>query len=142
MTQKYHYIGCFFEPGLLFDKISERFPQRLSRTIKAPHVTFAYRPDTVNEALFGEKITVRIVSYGNDGTNEGVGVELFSANKEIIKMAEQIEVPHITLSVSRNGKPVNTRYLQFFAVEPFEVTGVMGGYTDDGQVTTTNESAR
>ena len=51
-------------------------------------------------------------------------------------LMNQIEVPHITLSVSETGEPVNTRFLEFRPIEPICLTAVFGGYTKEHEVVT------
>ena len=136
MEHPYVYIGCFLSASELYAAIDHIRSIRLSKTIEFPHVTFVYRPQAVDESLFGEKIKLRIVGYGNDGINEGLKVELASTNETINEMAAQIAVPHITLSVSEDGESVNTRYLQYAPIVPIELTGVWGGYTDSREVVT------
>lgn len=134
MKRHYHYIGCFVSAEELFRHISSVSTGHLERVIEIPHVTFAYKPEEVDEKLFGEKILVRAVGYANDGENEGIRVEIFSENAQISKMAEQIPVPHITLSVSDSGQPVNTCFLRFCPITPFEMEGVFGGCDEEGNI--------
>jgi len=128
MNEKYEYVGCFFEPEYFFEEMKRLGEERLSRLIRCPHVTFAFQPEEVDETLFGEDITVTVTGYGNNGKNEGVKVELCEASEGVKAQFEQIEVPHITISVGNGGRPVNTRYLQFEETEPFELIGKYGGY--------------
>lgn len=128
MPHPYRYVGCFVDREELFEKIKELKPKPLYRIIERPHITFEYKPLSVDETLFGEKILVRITGYGNNGENEGLKVELFSENPKIQEMVGRIEVPHITLSVSEKGEPVNTRFLSFEPTSPIEIIGVYGGY--------------
>lgn len=124
----FEYVGCFFEWSVL-DKVLENIEHiRLDRQIKYPHITFSYMPEFIDETLWGEKVRVRITGYGNDGENEGFKVELVSEDGKLQKEFAEIEVPHITISVSETGKPINTRYLEYIPVEPVEVEGVYGGY--------------
>ncbi len=136
MEHSYTYIGCFIDREKLYESIAaiERTP--LYRIIGNTHITFAYRPETVDETLFGEEVRVRIVGYGNNGKNEGLKVEIASDNEKIQSLAEKIPVPHITLSVSEDGDTADTRYLEFEAVEPIEITGVFGGKTEEETVNT------
>lgn len=136
MNQKYVYVGCFIPYKLLQEKIHEIDCVHLERMIKDPHITFVYKPTEVDEKLFGEKIKIIITGYGNDGKNEGVKVRLESDNPQIDEMIRKIEVPHITLSVSRTGKPVATRYLSFSPIEEITLTGTYGGYDVNGNVVT------
>lgn len=136
MSHPYIYIGCFVpedEMSIVFSRLGE---PRLEKAIAFPHVTFKYRPAEVDESLFGEKLAIRIVGYGIDGSNEGVRVELSTENAAISRMIGCIAVPHITLSVSGTGKPVNTKFLRFSSAEPFEIVGYFGGYTAGGGVVT------
>ena len=127
----YEYVGCFFEWSDLEKALENIEHDHLWRKITFPHITFAYMPEFVDEELFGEKILVRIIGYGNDGENEGVKVEVVSGIPKLKEAFEQIEAPHITLSVSETGKPVNTRYLNYVPAEPVELTGIYGGYDED-----------
>lgn len=141
MSHPYIYIGCFVpedEMSVIFSRLGK---PRLARAIAFPHVTFKYRPAEVDESLFGEKLAIRVVGYGNDGSNEGVRVTLSAENAVISRMIGGVAVPHITLSVSGSGKPVNTKFLRFSSVEPFEITGYFGGYTAGGGVVTGADGA-
>ena len=130
------YIGCFFEPAQLQEKLTgyERTP--LFRTISAPHITFAYRPEAVDTALFGIPVTVEAVGYGNDGENEALQVVFRELPGELKNLADHIAVPHITLSVSEQGQSVNSRYLPFLPIAPFTLTGVFGAMDEAGNIYT------
>ena len=137
--RKIEYIGCFFDRKTILEKAAQQYPDRLYRTIDCPHVTFAYRPDWIPYEAFGCPITVMVVSYGCDGENEAFGVELSDLPDVLQPLAQQIAVPHITISVSRTGKPVNSRYVPFAPIEPFVLRGVFGGMGMDGNVHTQKE---
>ena len=127
---KYHYIGIFFNYEELHNKI-KMIGNRLERRIINPHVTFMYKPDTVDESLFGEKVKIKIIAYGNNGDNEGFKVELFTSNKHLQKMINNIPVPHVTISISDTGKAVNTRFLDFVPLNnSIEIEGKFGGFVD------------
>ncbi len=134
MNHPYTYVGCFVDKDELEEKLQHTVRTKLWRTIEAPHVTFEYQPREVDEELFGEKVQIRMTGYGCDGQNEGVKVELFSANPKIAEMIQKIPVPHITLSVSACGKPVDTRDLRFEPMEPVEIVGIYGAYTNRNTV--------
>ena len=131
---EYKYIGCFLDYDALHAAIAQLPGTRLSRIIEHPHVTFAYRPDTVDTALFGEAVTLCVTGYGNDEKNEGLRVSIQTENEQLRAMAEAIAVPHITLSVSETGEPVDTAKLTFSPVEPFCLTATFGGYRQDAAV--------
>ena len=135
---KYYYIGCFVDREELARHVKSVSTGHLFRKIKNPHVTFAFEPDEVNEKLFGEKIKVEAVGYGNNGVNEGLKVNLYCDNRSIAGMAEEIKVPHITISVDKGGKAYDTRYLNFYDIEPFILEGVFGGYMQNGTVVCSN----
>lgn len=128
INDKFQYVGVFFEADYFMNEISKICDNHLFRVIQNPHITFAYKPSTIDESLFGERVVVKMVAYGNNGINEGVKVELVSANEAVRTAFSQIEIPHITISVSESGKPVNTRYLDFSQIEPIEIEGIYGGW--------------
>ena len=136
MNHNFIYVGCFINYHDLQKKVNSIRKVSLSRQIRNPHITFAYKPESVDESLFGKKIKIIITGYGYNEDNEGVKVELYSNDSEIVKMIKNIPVPHITLSVITNGKPVNTRNLIFNAVEPIEIEGIYVGYASSGDVIT------
>ena len=128
------YIGCFFDPEKLEKALAGCQRTPLSQKIEVPHVTFAFRPETVPAELFGTAVTVRAVGYGNDGANEALAVEFLAVPEGLEALASRIPVPHITLSVSKTGKPVNSRYLTFTPMEPITLTGRFGGMEVSGRV--------
>lgn len=129
-TVKYNYIGCFLQPESFYQKIEETFGrERLSRQIEFPHITMAYRPEQVDETLFGEKVKVLVTGYGKDELNEGVSVAVTSDNPKVREMLQDIDTPHITLSVDgEHGKTVNTRFLTFSPCVQIEFQALVGGY--------------
>ena len=136
MNRSFKYIGCFFSPKYFHERIKGIRADALENDIKAPHITFKYQPEEVNKSLFGRLLHVTIVGYGNNGVNEGLKVTVSSQDPELQAMIDQIEVPHITIAISDNGKPVNTRYLVFHEIEPISIIGRFGGYNKNGKVIT------
>lgn len=134
MSHPYTYLGCFLEYCDFQEAVRSLRDNPLERNIPAPHVTFAYKPQEADESLFGKIVRITVVGYGNNGENEGVKVELSASDPVLQGMIEKLEVPHITIAVSAEGEPVNTRYLEFRAIEPFELLGRYGGYTKKGTV--------
>lgn len=133
---EYKYIGCFINFQKFQEAIKSLPAVRLDRVIEHPHITFVYRPDSVDTSLFGEPMDITVVGYGNDGTNEGLLVELGVQNPTLAAMAKRIPVPHITISVSADGQPVDTAKLTFSPMEPFSLMGYFGGFKADDSVDT------
>lgn len=133
---KYRYIGCFFNKEYLWESIKAVDTNPLYKVIEAPHITFKYRPEFVDESLFGEEIQVKVLGYGNDGQNEGLLVELHTENATLTEMANSIEVQHITLSIGVDAEAVDTKYLDFTPIEPFYIVGHFGGFIKGGIVDT------
>ena len=53
---------------------------------------------------------------------------------------DKLETPHITLSVSKDGRSENTAFLKFTPLEePFEITGEYGLFRQGEIVTDRNE---
>ncbi len=124
------YTGVFFDRESLYPLVAEKIgKQRLQQNIAYPHVTFRYMPQINCDEFFGEKVEFRIVGYGNNGLNEGLCIEWVSGPPELRQLFDEIIKPHITLSVSANSGAVKTRYLDFRPIEPFNITGVFGGYS-------------
>lgn len=134
MNHPFIYLGCFvkFKDFQAAIRCIRKNP--LENDIQDPHITFAYKPKEVVQSLFGEKIHIIIVGYGNDGLNEGLKVQLRADNPSIQSMIDQLEVPHITIAVSSEGKSVNTKNLDFKNINPIEMEGKYGGYARWGKV--------
>ena len=128
---EYEYVGCFFDYDELTKAVKQlrQFPLECEKL--SPHVTFEYKPSYVDTSLFGTVVFVKIIGYGNDGENEGVLVTLTCDNEELNRTIKKIKKPHITLSVSKKGKAVNTKLLDFKSVEPIYISGYYGGHIDN-----------
>lgn len=136
LKEKYIYTACFLPLGQLNRLLGPARTSPLPREILTPHVTFAFHPENVYRLLFGKEIQVTVLGYGASEQNEGVKVALSSDNRFLQQAIEQIQTPHITLSLGEGGTPVNTRYLRFHEIAPFTLTGVYGGYRSDGKIIT------
>ncbi len=134
MEHLYHYVGCFVRGEDLFEAVAGIRTNPLENEIEHPHVTFAYKPIAVDQSLFGTPVRIVAVGYGNNGSNEGLLVQLYSTDPKLQEMISRIEVPHITIAVNNDGKAMNTKSLSFGEIEPFELTGIYGGYTMCGKV--------
>lgn len=136
MDNPFIYIGCFFQREEFYSAVAGIRKNMLEREIADPHVTFKYKPESVDTALFGAPVKAVVTGYANDGKNEGVSVRLSCTVPEIQKMTDGIAVPHVTIALSGNGEPVDTKKLDFLPVPPVEITGLFGGYSVlDGTVT-------
>ncbi len=128
------YIGCFLQNSEFQNSVRNIRKNNLKNDIINPHITFVYKPIIIDHSIFGEIIKIKITGYGNDGVNEGVSVSVFSENNIIMDLFSKLEAPHITISLSDEGKAVNTRYLHFNEIEPIEISGIFGGCTLDKRI--------
>lgn len=109
--------------------IRETLPHKLAKDVEYKHITTAFRPYYVHEELYGTEAKFMITGYGNDGVNEGYLVKLVSCeSQELIDLFNNISVPHITLSTSIEGKPVDTANIQFTPYDGGVVTAIFGGF--------------
>lgn len=123
---KYLYLGIFVDSTDLFSL----FPPTLEKVIEYPHITLGfkmpYESEVLLEPLFNMPVNILIQGYGKNETNEGVRVSVLTDNIVLNQFLSEIVVPHITLSVSEDGKPVNTKNVQFMPIEPSVITGKVG----------------
>ena len=133
---KYIYTGVFFDFEEFRRKINYYITQRrLDKVIENPHVTFTFKPSSVNARMFGRSAVFRVIGYAEDGENQGIEVEWARLSREFLDEYNTIENPHITISISNNGKAVNTGKLKFEKInEPFIIEGKYGAFTDKGEV--------
>ena len=114
----------------------------LNNPICYPHVTVAYKPEVTHEELYGTEISIIVKGYGNDGINEGYLVEFvpyFATTKgdkfsKLCELLSNIEIPHITISISDEGKPVNTSKLKFEKLpmdKQFVLDGEFGAFVEE-----------
>ena len=130
---KYVYTGVFFNYYELFNKFNCNIrDERLERKIMKPHVTFTYMPESVREDLFGMPTKFRVIGYACNGINQGLQVEATTMHAGLKDEYAKVKTPHITISVSTNGKPVDTGKLKFVPIEnPFYIIGRYGAF--DGE---------
>ncbi len=89
----------------------ETIKGNLEKEVKDQHITFKFKPNEEDEILLlGGEYTVNVVGYASDGENEGVLVEI---PEELKRLYKNPAPPHITISVSETGKPVDTGKLNF-----------------------------
>lgn len=101
----------------------------LSKDIEYKHITTEFRPAITHEHLYGQQAKFIVTGYGNDEVNEGYTVEMISCDSdELRELYENIALPHITLSTSAEGKPANTKNIEFEPTEEFTILTKFGGY--------------
>ena len=118
----------------------------LPKETQYPHVTWDYVLGKENDHavkewikncmnFLGDDVAIMGHSYGNDGKNEGIAVEICKDCKCKILYCGA-EVPHITISTSEGAKAVNTAFLKFSRrnFTPFIITGKFGFYMEDGTI--------
>lgn len=132
------YEGLFIEE--CYDEMAPRRRSlldnyTLENEIAHKHVTVAYKPTTTHENFYGCHVYAILRGYGNDGKNEGYLVEIIPSvydwgvwtqdnKEELCDLLYNIDTPHITVSISSNGRPVDTKYLNFEDL-PFEKLDVV-----------------
>lgn len=131
---KYIYTGVFFDAAELSEKFAKYVGEEtLSNIIKNPHVTFTFRPNSVDTSLLGKPVCFTVTGYACDGKNQGLSVEVSLIPAGLSSEYQTIKHPHITISVSEDGKPVDTSKLCFTPLsESFEIVGKYGVFTDAG----------
>lgn len=131
-NDKYIYIGIFVDYDTLQKFVNDNITKdRLSRVIEKPHVTFAFRPKEYNPDLIGKLVMLKVVGYACDGRNQGLQVMMEeTSNPEILAEFKKIKNPHITLSTSADGKPVDTGKMKFKPINnPFYIIGTYDGFS-------------
>ena len=136
MKNKCLYLGVFFDAAQLTEKLVSTERRPLEKEIENLHVTVRFRPEEIPVHLFGERVSIIVKGYGYDDKNEGVLVEVSSDNYELNQLLATIPVPHITLSVSEDGRCKDTSGLTFHPIKVFEFTGTFGEMTKDNKINT------
>ena len=112
-----HYEGLFFDEEEI-NKMYKLETHHLPLKHDEIHCTFAYKPkeEDLIDDLIGKEIDIYLTGYGHNDNNSGFEVEIpyeylvyyknYDKEGKIIK-------PHITVSVSGNAVPHQTRKLEF-----------------------------
>lgn len=126
------YCGIFLDKRSV-DKLTAEQTHTLARLIPNMHCTFAFMPSSdVEEAfrnIIGKPVSLLITGYGSDENNSGFSVAI---PNEYLHLYHGNRTPHITVSLSENGKAVNTTNLPFENISPFYVNGTFGICYDCG----------
>ena len=141
---KISYQAIFFDEETI-KQLIEVQGEDLPKKPRDMHCTFKFKPSDKEVADFsrvaaGKSFKIRVVGYASDGKNSGFLVELPDELEKVytstyttddpIPKAERIK-PHITVSMSEDATPADTRKLDFKPIEPFEVSGVGGFFVTD-----------
>ena len=135
-----HYEGIFFEDKKSLDTIFSLEKKHLDIIHDKIHCTFKYEPKNheIFDDIVGNTYEVKLISYGYDDNNSGFEIEL---PKKLLKYYinyeesnnNKLKVPHITASISKNAKAVNTKNLQFKPLaKPYTIKGKFGYWIEDG----------
>lgn len=117
--------------GLFFDEFDLPIGT-LERKVPHKHVTFGYKTP-MPEDLVGKKSLVKVVGLGKDQNNEAYAVLLDQSVWKYFN-GDPISSPHITLSLSSDGKAKDSRFLDFHLFpedERFDIVGTFGYF--DGE---------
>ena len=132
MSDKMIYAGIFLDED-------DQFIGSLDKTIEHQHVTIAFKPDEETEAVIrkhlGEEVELMVEGYGCDDDNEGLKVMIFDWDSmELMPLFDNIDIPHITISVSETGKPKDTAKLEFEDTPAFFIVGKIGYFDGRGVI--------
>ena len=112
--------------------ITDELHGKLEKDIQFKHITTEFRPKVTHEHLYGIEAGFVVIGYANDNNNEGLYIsKMTSSDKELENLFNNIKVPHITLSISATGKPVDTAKLNFSQLnynDYYMVWGKFGGF--------------
>ena len=113
------YEGLFFDDDVI-QYLYELEEQSLGVTNDILHCTFKYHPsdkEIFNE-IAGKFFEIYLIGYGNDGKNSGFLVDLPDNLKKYYinydeEMNEKLKVPHITISLAKGARAIDTKNLCF-----------------------------
>ena len=125
------YEGLFIDSEEL-EKLFKNEGTFLGNRNDLPHITFLYKPDGKHliEDVIGKSITCYLTAYGCDGDNSAFQVSLPDDYNDLYLNKDEngdVIEPHITVSLSDNGKAINSRYLTYVKLkEPITIKGTFG----------------
>ena len=132
------YFGIFIVDEKEIEKISDNEKVRLEKRSTNFHCTFRYKPEdmSVFNEVIGEEAELTLTGYACDGENSGYKVKLDEVIEKYFLNTDdsgKLQVPHITTSLSKDGKAVNTMNLEFENFEqPIVVRGRFGVFVKNG----------
>ena len=142
-----NYMGVFFDAEVMQELI-ERQGEKLPKLVKNMHCTFRYAPSNGEIKNFmeivGQEFEIKVVGYCSDGKNSGYEIEIgpelnkyynntHTIDKDGIPTVEPTSM-HITVSMSEDGKAVDTGMLPFERLpedKQFAVKGKAGVFMLD-----------
>ena len=133
------YVGIFIDANDA-EKIMENEKSCLAKRPNNFHCTMQYMPKDLKyfNDIMGKEVVIALTGYGNDGENSGYSVQLpDEVKKYFLNIDEQgnLKVPHITTSLSDDGKAVNTANLNFEDLEnPIFVRGRFGAFVKEEDI--------
>ena len=127
------YEGIFFV-GEDKDKILSYEKIHLPIINDELHCTFVYHPkeEELWDDLIGEEFEIKLIGYACNGKNSGFQIELPEEIKKYYKNTDgekdnELKIPHITASVTKDSKPYFTKDLKFVPLEqPIPIKGKFG----------------
>ena len=128
--------------GMFFDKsaskiIYENEKVHLENLPNNFHCTFEFAPKEYNllNEVIGKEVSVTLVGYACNGKNSGFEIEIPENIKMYFKNFDntgKLKIPHITTSISKEGKAVDTANLYFEELdEPIIIKGKFGYFIKD-----------
>lgn len=125
------YAGIFFDEKES-SKLISKSSKILDKKINNPHVTLQFGGgECLPKEIIGQKVILRVVGEGSTEDNQGFEIIIPDKLNDFYKGAS---TPHITISVSQKGKPINTKDVIFNKIESFEIVGKIGYFTNEGVI--------
>lgn len=124
------YFGIFFNEEnskIIFD--NEK--QHLEFLPNNFHCTFAFRPNQIElfNQFVGMDVGVTLIGYDNNNANSGFEIAFDEKFKDLFKNFDKNgnpKTPHITTSLAKGARAVNTCDLRFSTIKPINITGKFG----------------
>lgn len=115
------YIGIFIDENDT-NKILQNEGTALEKRPNNFHCTMQYMPKDLNffYDVIGQEVVIALTGYGCDGNNSGFRVEFPDNIKKYFLNTDKdgnLKIPHITTSLSKKGKAVDTMNLNFHDLE-------------------------
>lgn len=132
------YEGLFFEDDM-FNLIKNLEENKLDVINDILHCTFKYHPNSneIFNDIVGKSFDIYLIGYGSNSQNSGFEILLpEELKKYYINYDEKnptiLKTPHITASIAKGAKAVNTKDLDFKPLKkPIKLTGKFGYWIED-----------